>query len=85
MRIVAKQTQREATKVCVLSWRRHSHMCVHSVPCSRRVHSVCGALASKGPRNTQRLVDRQAQRVGVTKSRGSEEKHSMVTRVAWQH
>jgi hypothetical protein len=84
MRIVAKQAQRKATKVCVLFGRQgRSHMRVHSVPCSRCVHSVCGALASQGPRNTQRLVDRQAQRVGAAKSRDREAKHSKAAHVAW--
>jgi hypothetical protein len=56
----------EATKVCGLAGRQgRSHVRVHSVPCSRRVHSVRGALASQGPSNAQRLVDRQAQRVGA--------------------
>jgi hypothetical protein len=80
----SKQAQREATNVPVLSGQQgRSPVCVHSVPCSRRVHGVRGALASQGSHNTQRLVDRQAQRVGAANSRDSEAKHSKAARVAW--
>jgi hypothetical protein len=76
MRIVAKQVQGGVTKVPGLSGRRgRSHVRVHSIPCSRRVHGVHGALASQDPRNARRLVDRQAQRVGaeVWKKQGREQ------------
>jgi hypothetical protein len=64
MQIVAKQAQEGVTKVPGLSGRRGcSHVHVHSVPCPGHVHRVHGALASQGPRNAQRLVDQQAQRV----------------------
>jgi hypothetical protein len=57
---------------------------VHSVPCSRHVHSVRGALASQCLRNAQRLVDRQAQRVGAVVCGGCEVESDKAARIAWK-
>jgi hypothetical protein len=83
MRIVAKHAQGGVTKVLGLSRRQgRAHVRVHNVSCPRHVHSVRGAIASQGPRNARRLVDRQSQRVGVVVW-GKRIESSKMARVAW--